>query len=215
MSRFASLILFTTLAAGCVTTEEGFVRPHEPVPVAAARAKDPPPAPGGISQVHAAWEGRLMETRDVLHNGAPLIGLVGRMYLFGPEVGHTLIGDGAAEVELSDLGQIDPQGKPKLLEVWKIDKANLKRMLKKDMIGWGYTLFLPWSTYKPDINKVQLQVRYVPDTGWPLFAPPAVVALRSYNQLTRTERQTLPAPALPPSAGAAPAAPPPPVPAQP
>ncbi len=201
MSRFAPLVLLACLAAGCETTEH-FVRPRDPVPVAVRGKEAPPPAPaagGSVHQVHAAWEGRIMETPDVANNGAPLLGLAGRLYLFGSEVGYPLVGDGAAVIELCDLAKLDSKGKPQLLERWEIDKVTLKKLLRKDMIGWGYTLFLPWSTYKPEIDKVQLQVRYVPDKGLPLFSPPAVVALRSDNQLTMTQRQSLPV--SPPTAG--------------
>jgi len=33
------------------------------------------------------------------------------------------------------------------------------------MIGWGYTLFLPWPDYKPDVTRIQLRVRFEPAKG--------------------------------------------------
>jgi hypothetical protein len=130
-----------------------------------------------------------MTTPDVVNNGAPLVGLAGRVYLFGQALGHPVAGNGMAIIELQDLTHANAQTKPRLLERWEIDSVTLNRLLRKDTIGWGYTLFLPWSTYRQDISKVQLQVRYVPEKGLPLFSPPAVVTLSSDTQITVSQRR--------------------------
>jgi hypothetical protein len=189
MSRSLWLGALLTLSAtlsGCVTTET------------VQRPKELSPPPGAISQVHAIWENRVMVTQDVVNNGAPLLGLGGRIYLFGDQVGYPQVSNGAAIVELADLTHADAQHPPKVLERWEIDKATLQRLLKKDTIGWGYTIFLPWGTYRPDITQVQLQVRYLPEKGLPLFSPPAMVALRKDGDLVVTQRQ---APASSPASG--------------
>src|SRR5208337_2466794 len=97
-----------------------------------------------------------------------LPGLAGRLYLFGPNIDYPLAGDGRLTV---DLFNDEPEAgkEPKLLEQWRIDKDTLKRLLKKDTIGWGYTLFLPWGTYKPEITHVHLRLRYDPAHGTPIF----------------------------------------------
>jgi hypothetical protein len=164
--------------AGCVITE-GFHRPKEEMPT------------GPVHQVHATWESRVMTTQDVLNQGAPLSGLAGRMYLFGQELGAPVGGDGIAIVDLHDVSPETTQGKPKLLERWEIDRETLKRLARKDTIGWGYTLFLPWSTYRPDVTRVQLQVRYVPEKGLPLFSPPAVIGLPNEAPVVKTARQII------------------------
>jgi hypothetical protein len=193
MSRFISAVLLAGLVGGCASTGSSVsLKPAIP------------PAPGNPYQVHAAWENRIMVTPDVVNNGRQLVGLSGRIYLFGEEIGHPMAGDGGAVVELCDLGKLDPKGNPELLERWVIDKENLKRLLKKDTIGWGYTVFLPWNSYRPDIGKVQLQVRYLPDKGMPLYSPPAVVALHGETQLTISHRQLAPPPMMPPSSVAPP-----------
>jgi len=87
------------------------------------------------------------------------------MYLFGPVVGTPLTGDGSLEVLLSD----ETNGPPVQKEVWLIDAATLNSLLRKDMLGWGYTLFLPWTTYRADIGKVLLKVCYKPATGTPIY----------------------------------------------
>ena len=59
----------------------------------------------------------------------------------------------------------------------RIDKDTLKRLRKKDFIGEGYTIFLPWATYKPEITRVQLKARYEPSKGSPLYASSAPFTL--------------------------------------
>ena len=63
------------------------------------------------------------------------------------------------------------------LEEWRIDKDTLKRLHKKDVIGEGYTIFLPWATYKPEIARIQLKVRYEPVKGAPLYAASSPLTL--------------------------------------
>ena len=47
----------------------------------------------------------------------------------------------------------------------------LRKFLKKDTVGWGYTMFLPWGSCQPDVTKVHLTCRYDPaGGGQPLFA---------------------------------------------
>ena len=179
MSSIVSMLLlaaFMCVGAGCVTTST------------ALRPKEGPPPPQSAYQVHATWENRVVVTQDVVNAGKPLLGLGGRLYLFGQELGHPVVGDGMVIVEVADV--TNAQNKPQLLERWEIDAETLKRLTRKDMIGWGYSLFLPWRTYRPDITKVQLQVRYVPAKGMPLFSPPSVVTLRNEQpQITTTQRE--------------------------
>jgi hypothetical protein len=155
-----SLALWCGLSAGCVELN-AFVTP------------DAKPAPTGLPrQIVATWENRVMWTPDTMHNGQQVPGVAGRLYLFGEEVGGVpMLCDGAVVVDLYDDRPITQGGQPVLLEEWRIDEKSLHRLKRKDMIGWGYTLFLPWSTLEkhPDINLIHLAVRYTPTEGNPLF----------------------------------------------
>src|SRR5262249_44153575 len=62
---------------------------------------------------------------------------------------------------------------------WSLDKDTLKRLQRHDTIGDGYTLFLPWGTYRPDIDKVHLNVTYTPTKGTPLYSASSTIALGS------------------------------------
>jgi hypothetical protein len=176
----AGLALAALSLAGCVTTQSWF------------RPKEAPPPVGPVLQVQAAWENKVMVTQDIVNNGTPLVGIAGRLYLFGQEAGHPLLGEGSAVIDLYDVTPETTQGAPKLLERWEVDRETLRRLARKDMIGWGYTLFLPWNTHRPEINRVQLQVRYLPDKGLPLYSRANTVALRGDPAITATSQKVVP-----------------------
>lgn len=143
-----------------------------------ALPSDPPPT-GKVCQIVTTWNREVEFPPDPTHGGAPTPGISGRLYLFGPEINFPLVGDGSITVDLYNDAPKTPDGKPVLLEEWRIDKETLRRLLRKDMIGWGYTLFLPWGTYKPEITQVHLIVRYEPLAGVPLYAPISPLTLEN------------------------------------
>jgi hypothetical protein len=108
-------------------------------------------------------------------------GLAGRLYLFGSQVKRPLVGDGTLIVDLYD-DTCDP--KPdRPLEEWRFDKATLQRLEREDAVGLGYTLFLPWGTYRPEINRVHLRVCYEPAHGTPLYAENPPMSLRKSSNV--------------------------------
>ena len=136
--------------------------------------KDATPGPGKPSQMAVAWINKVQYAPDVVHDGAPTPGLVGRLYLFDEEVKFPVIGDGAVTVTLYDDTK-GPATQP--LEQWYIDPVALKKFLKKDTVGWGYTVFLPWGSCKPDVTKVHLMCKYDPASGPPITGPVSPLAL--------------------------------------
>lgn len=123
------------------------------------------------ASVVATWNPKVVYTPDPANGGKPSPGLAGRVYLFGPTPDCPLACDGSIAVEVYDDTPKNGQASSVLLEQWHFDPATLKRLQKKDMIGEGYTLFLPWGTYRTDIKQVHLQLRFEPAAGSPLFAP--------------------------------------------
>ena len=102
------------------------------------------------------------------------------MYLFGEGHDCPLIGDGCVVVDLYEtLPGVVTSEVP--LEEWRFDRDTLKRLLRRDAVGWGYTLFLPWGTYRPDLSHVEIRVRYEPVKGLPLYAEPCSVVLQKVN----------------------------------
>ena len=155
-----------SLCAGC-TSFATFTAPT-------VMTESPKPA-GNCCQIVATWLNRVHYEPDPTNGGVPTPGIVGRLYLFGPEIEKPLVGDGSIQVDLFDDSGPKPGEQP--IERWVIDPDTLHRLLRQDIVGWGYTLFLPWTTYKRDIVKVHLTVRYDPKQGTPLYTPSSPLTL--------------------------------------
>jgi hypothetical protein len=180
------LAALLVLNAGCVSM--GTLLPCE----------DKPPT-GDVYQVVAAWNNAVVFTPDPTHNGDPTPGIAGRVYLFGVHPGYPLAGDGSLVVDLylDPPGTTTPIAGAKPVERWEIDKDTLQRLLRKDAIGWGYTIFLPWGTYRKDITQVRLRVRYQPVKGSPLYGETPRLTLSDDNTLpqmlsTQVKRPPMP-----------------------
>jgi hypothetical protein len=155
------LLAALLLAPGCAVTEYFTV-------------KNGPPAGAHPCQVVTTWINQVQYAPDTVHNGTPMPGIVGRVYLFGETIDYPQVADGSMVVELYD----DTHGPAeKALEQWVLDPVSLKKFAKKDTIGWGYSLFLPWTTCRPDVTKVHLTCRFDPAGGTPLFAPPSPLTI--------------------------------------
>lgn len=148
------------------------------VPPGQLLCTDGPPT-GTVCQVAATWQREIVFTADPAHGGAPTPGLAGRVYFFGPRVDFPLAGDGTLIVDLYDGSKGDPTATPVPLEEWRIDKATLGRLIRRDTIGWGYTVFLPWGTYRPDLTQVRLRARYEPPHGAPIYSESTAITLEN------------------------------------
>lgn len=131
------------------------------------------------TRVVVAWEPKVHYAADPTRGGAMNPGLAGRLYLFGEDVSFPLVCEGKVHVELFD---VTPRENgvvaPRALETWDFDPATLQKLLRRDMFGQGYTLFLPWGTFRPDITRVQLRTTFTPSAGpAPLFGSPSTLNL--------------------------------------
>lgn len=131
----------------------------------------------GICQVVTVWNPTVVYAPDPARGGVPSPGLVGRLYLFGPQIDFPRAGDGSLTIDLYKETNKDDVNTRVLLEKWHIDKDTLQRLMKRDPIGCGYTLFLPWGTYRPDITHLHLKLCYEPVKGAPLYAPASSLTL--------------------------------------
>lgn len=165
----ASVGLLMALAAGCVTT-------------GVDERPEAPPKPGGVAcQVVAAWQNSVMYAADPAHGGNPTPGFAARVYLFGPEVGTPLVAEGDLTFDLID----ETTGEPRWLERWTLDPETVKRLLRKDMIGWGYTVFLPSREVRPEMTKVRMRTAFHAAKRAPVYAENAVT-LAPTNGVIRT-----------------------------
>ncbi len=144
--------LLLTLASGCVGTDQ--------------LVSDLVANPTSVTTIAALWKDQLMAGVDPVHHGTPIYGIAGRIFLFGPGLTENLPADGKIVVEMYGLVPEQPQGPTVLLETWEIKKEDLARVcLRKDGLGTGYTLNLPWEHYRPDVRQLDIRTRYEPAKG--------------------------------------------------
>lgn len=154
---FASLLLLciTAWLTGCVTTEQFFT------------GRDPKKGPVPV-YLGSRWEKEVIFTPDPTQGGKPTPGLAGRVYLFDNHISTPLVGEGCLVIDL--YNDMTPNADAPPIEEWRLDKDTLQRLVRRDFVGEGYTLFLPWATYRPDITRVHLKICYQPVSGTPLYA---------------------------------------------
>lgn len=174
--------------SGCITISinSGPKPPAKPTTPTATTAA---PRKNGPARVVVRWLNEVGFAADTTRGGQLSPGMVGRMYLFGQDLSEPLEDDGAVEVELADAS-VTP---PKPLESWNIDAPTVRLLLKKDGIGKGYSLFLPWGTFRPDLKRVEMKLVFKPTQGSPLYATPEVVNLSHGDMPTiSTSYRTVP-----------------------
>lgn len=137
---------------------------------------DGPPAPT-VCQAMATWNRQVLWVPNPANGGTPEPGIAGRLYLFGQTIDYPLIGDGSLIIDLYDDSAKAQGGDSVMIEEWRVDRDTLRRLLRKDTIGHGYTLFLPMHKYRPDLTQVHVHLRYDPVQGTPIFAPSATMTL--------------------------------------
>jgi len=145
------------------------------------------PPTGVVCSIAPTFENSVIQVSDSANEGAPLRGLKGRLYLFGNEAATPITCEGDLWVDLYDDRPTLTGGPPKRLERWQFPKEVMDRLLRKDLIGWGYTIFLPWvNTYRPDITLVHFHVGFQPHN-----ARAAVYDITQPMTITHGERPPL------------------------
>lgn len=139
-----------------------------------APVSSPSTAPGSNEALTARWQSEVRFAPDPVHDGQLTACLVGRVYFLRAYVASLLEGEGSLKIELADA----TQSPPRVLEQWIFDAPALRRILRKDFVGPRYDQFLPWSTYNPDIERIELKLAYYPKQGSPLYAAPVNIVLQ-------------------------------------
>lgn len=166
--------LLAFISAGCVGTQSWLAKKE--------------PEPPVVSQAHALWKNQIFIIPDPANGGTPTPFLAGRLYLMGPELGTPVLREGTVTIDLYDVTSGQPGQTP--LERWNFSKEDLQKFAKKDPIGEGYTLVFPWTTYRPEISRVQLHARFTAEKAVaPIFTPPATVTLRNEGNVPIISRQ--------------------------
>lgn len=123
---------------------------------------DEAPPHGKVQNLQLRWFSDIRSAPDPTRNGELNPGIIGRLYLSGAIVGKEMLAaEGDVTVSLyNDSHPIPPGTQQMPLETWTIDKDTLQKLARKDIAGWGYTLFLPWLSYSPEITRVHMKTQY-------------------------------------------------------
>jgi hypothetical protein len=209
MRRHLVAALSATVVAGCLSVPKG-------VPEAAPKSADPPPPadptdplPPGLTpkfrdfltgqgltstpaqvgeaaQLTVAWNNKVIYAPDPTRGGEPVPGLIAKLWVFGPDEAVPIVPDGELIIGLWDNGPTVSGGRPKLLELWHIDRETAQKFRKKDFMGGeAYTLFLPWGKYHVDLKQVNVTVRYNGADGRCLASSPQALTLDHSATLQR------------------------------
>jgi hypothetical protein len=176
----------TTLPTTPVTMKSPDVPPPRPAPVVANTA---PAKPGEAARLTVAFSNKVIYAPDPTRGGNLLPGLLGRLYVFSTDEGVPIIADGEIVVDVWDNSSKAAGGQPRLIEVWNIDRESFAKFRKRDIIGEGYSIFLPWSTYNVDIRQVNVIVRHTGADGRVLMSPPETLTVDHANTLQRAADQ--------------------------
>jgi len=171
---FPGCVLFEKTTTSTTISADGSVKDRVLIPKPAAGTTRP-------TRIGTFWQPNVVFAADPTRNGAPNAGMACRMWLFDENVGHPLLFEGKLCVDLYDVSP-GPTGETlvRQLEQWQLPADVLRKLAKPDILGDGYTLFFPWATYRPDITRVQMKLRFDPTDGSaPIYSEPSMVTLGS------------------------------------
>jgi hypothetical protein len=184
------------LASGCAATGQQ---------LAASVTADKPAPP--VSRVVAIWSNQIVTGVDPAHGATPMYGLAGRVLLLSADLKENLLADGRLVVELYAPPPGQPEAPPVKMESWEIKKDILNSVYQRtDIAGRGYSLSLPWPSYRPDITRVMIRVHYEPAKGVPVITQDSLaldggpIAPPVYSRRTETGNGQPIAAAAPPGA---------------
>jgi hypothetical protein len=202
LHRVAPVLFGVTLLTGCISVPKAdppprVVGPDAPAPnpgeqlakfeafVTHQGLSSTPAQLGQAARLTAAWNNKIVYAPDPTHGGDPVPGLLARLYVFGPDESVPLDPDGELVIGVWDMAPKATGGQPALMELWHIDREAAAKFRKRDFMGDGYTLFLPWSKYHVDLKQVNLVARYNSADGRCLVSSPETLTIDHSATLQR------------------------------
>ena len=158
------------LRANDVTAESKPDRDEQPSPP----VEEKKPATDREARIEATWESKLRYQPDSPPTNCAVAGRV-RFFVSEKEAAQEAAGQ--VTIELYDHTPQPGGTEPLLLEEWRIDGDSLKHFLAEKAVSPEYNFVLPWSTYKPEIAQVRMEVKYEPKSGKTLSAKSDVLTL--------------------------------------
>jgi hypothetical protein len=122
------------------------------------------------AEIITMWRNRVDSLPDPSREGQMSPGLAGQLFLYDARM-QPVVAEGSLTVALYDETPRPPGQPANLPEGWEFKKADLKKLVTMDeRFGRSYTLFLPWPTYRPDVTRIRIAVRFDQENGHPLYA---------------------------------------------
>lgn len=162
------LLAVLSLTSGCMRVE--FTKPTWPCWPSWLETAPEGPAKGPVVTVVPLWLDGLVVQPDPGSNGAMMPGFAGKIYLIGPD-DRNVEAEGIVTIQLYDDQQA-PTNPPTPRETWTVAPEVLKTSLKRDMVGWYYNLWLPWTYYQSSVSQVTLVVQHQDKTGRAVWSKP-------------------------------------------
>ena len=144
-----------------------------------------------IDHVIVRWDNNIRTAQNPLTHTSVIPGMIGRVYLLSDETTQACEAHGTIVVGMLDMTPVTSGKPPVPIAEWMFDSETLKQLKKKDPVGVGYTLFLPWEGYRPEIMKVKLLVKYVTQKGATHLADPSLVSLQTGDQSLMTMHEAV------------------------
>lgn len=140
-------------------------------------AASAPRSTAAISHVVVLWSEAVLRQDQV-----PVAqGFAGKVYLFGPNSAEPATAPGKFTVYAYDDthgqngGPAATNSKP--TRTWDLPESDLRNLLKKDAIGWSYSLWLPYGPPSATERRVTLRVCFTTEDGQQTLSESALVTL--------------------------------------
>jgi hypothetical protein len=139
---------------------------------------------GKPTEVAALWQEGVDVQLDGQNGGRPIAGFAGRIFFTQVREGQpaqTVLINGDLQIQLFD-DRPSTGGPATPLETWTIKPEHQSPLVKKDITGWGYSVWLPWNTFSRDIRNVRMIVQYVDKDGSVIRSEPSAIKIQDAHQ---------------------------------
>lgn len=140
---------------------------------------------GKPTEVGAIWQDGVDVQLDAQRGGMPIPGFAGRIFFMQTKTGkfgNSVLVNGTLQVLLYDDRPQQNPAQPVPLETWTILPEHLEALVKKDITGWGYSIWLPWNTFDRSVQTVTMTVKYTGRDGTKLTGEPIQIHIRDANR---------------------------------
>lgn len=168
-----SALLCLMLATGCQSMSDFNFNPW-------AEEKAPLAKP---HEVVAIWQEGVDVQLDPNNGGVPVPGFSGRVIfhqLQSGKAGRSVAVNGTLLVSFFE--DKPSQGPAQPMETWTILPEHLPMLMRQDLSGYGYALWLPWHTYHPSVKSGRLIVQYTSREGEVMRSEPVQIQIVDHNR---------------------------------